>query len=212
MRFLILILSLPILAASAPNSSPQMVDPIDLSSALSVFSAHATGGNGVRLNWNLDYQSPLITKFRIYRGYEEVGDFAVFDEIDAKRAADTVNYSLQDTTALPGVSYYYKLSALGQSAESVFPVVITAVPLRAGQAPIRELPPAAILPGNSILLYVRQSGHVILVAQTDAEKTYVDEILKPGIYQFAPPTDGHPISLRLEHEHNLKTTVEWPIP
>jgi hypothetical protein len=186
-------------------------EPPELTSELSIFSAYATAGKGVRLNWTLDHQSPTITKFRIYRGYQEVGNFSVLCEVPAQHEADTVAYSIRDTIARPQVSYYYKLAAVGQRSESVFPVVISAVPLAAGQTPLRQLPDATILPSAKILLYVRTPGRVHLSVQSSPERVLVDETLRPGIYEFDPLSSG-PLSLWLEHESGLKTSVTWPLP
>jgi hypothetical protein len=186
-------------------------DPVELTSALSVFSAHATAGNGIRLNWTLDHQSPIITKFRLYRGYEEVGAFSVLTEITTQHTMDTVAYSFKDTTARAGVSYYYKLAAMSQNGESIFPVVITAVPLSPDQDPMKELPAAAILPDAKILLYVRSPGRVHLSIVSSPPRILVDETLRPGLYEFNPPSGDNPFSLRLEHEQGLRAEISWPL-
>jgi len=213
MRFLVLATLVAAFAClyGGPCAAQPAEEPPELTSELSIFSAYATDGKGVRLNWTLDHQSPTITKFRIYRGYEEVGNFSVLLEVPAQRAADTVAYSLRDSTSRPGVSYFYKLAAVGQRSEAVFPVVITAVPLAAGQSPLRELPAAAILPDAKILLYVRTAGRVHLSVQSSPERVLVDETLKPGLYEFNPPSSG-PLPLRLEHETGLNTSLPWPLP
>ena len=213
MRFLVLATLVAALVGlhSEPCAAQPAEEPPELTSELSIFSAYATAGKGVRLNWTLERQSPTITKFRIYRGYEEVGTFSILFEIPAQRAADTVAYSVRDTTSRAGVSYYYKLAAVGQQSESVFPVVITAVPLAPGQSPLRELPAAAILPGTKILLYVRTSGRVRLSVESAPERVLVDETLKPGVYEFNPPSAG-PLPLRLEHDSGLITSLPWPVP
>ena len=193
------------------STAETAADPVELTSALSVFSAHATTGSGIRLNWTLDYQSPIITKFRLYRGYEEVGAFSVLTEINAQHVMDTVAYSFKDTTARAGVSYYYKLAATSQNGESVFPVVITAVPLSPDQAPEKELPAAAILPDAKILLYVRTPGRVRLDIAASPPRVLVDETLRPGLYEFDPPSDGNPLTLRLDHDRGLRAEVSWPV-
>jgi len=213
MRFVVL----TVFAASltgpygGPCAAQPAEEPPELTSELSIFSAYATAGKGVRLNWTLEHQSPTITKFRIYRGYEEVGTFSTLFEVPAQREADTVAYSVRDTTSRVGVSYYYKLAAIGQRSESVFPVVITAVPLALGQSPLRELPAAAILPGAKIMLYVRSTGRVRLSIESSPERVLVDETLKPGVYEFNPPDSG-PLPLRLEHDSGLITSLPWPLP
>jgi len=185
----------------------------ELSSVLSLYTAQATTAEGVRLNWTLDHQSPTIVKFRIYRGYEEAGNFAVLTEITAHTAASDVDYSYQDTTALPGVSYYYKLAALGQSSESVFPVVITATPLLPGvDRDMQNLSPASILPGDRISLYVREPGRIRLDVISPSQKALVDDVLRPGIYEFDPPNNGHgEFTLRVRHDTDFSQDVAWPV-
>jgi hypothetical protein len=184
----------------------------ELSSVLALFSAHATGTDGVRLNWTLDHQSPTIVKFRIYRGYEELGNFAVLTEINAGPMGDTVEYSFQDKTARPGVSYFYKLAVLGQKNESVFPVVITATPPMVGRSnDPGKLPPATLLTGDKITLYVRRSGHVKLDLLTSPAKALVNDVLHPGVFEFDPPPAGTQAKLHLEHEEGYQADFNWPI-
>jgi hypothetical protein len=185
----------------------------ELSSVLSLFSAHATADDGVRLNWTLDKQSPTIIKFRIYRGYEEVGNFAVLTDVNANAAADSVAYSFRDATAKPGVTYYYKLAALGQKSESVFPVVITATATMPGQSgPTHELVPAAVLAGDKIVLYVRKAGQIKLDITSAPAKALVNDSLKPGIYEFDPPAGGNGnLSLHLEYGKDYRVDVMWPV-
>lgn len=212
MRFVVVLtwLAVGLGMSNGPGAAQSAVDPLELTSALSVFSAHATSGSGIRLNWTLDYQSPTITKFRLYRGYEEVGAFAVLTEIDAQHTMDTAAYSFKDTTALAGVSYYYKLAAMSQNGESVFPVVITAVLLSPDQNSIKELPAAAVLPDAKILLYVRTPGRIHLGVVSFPPHVLVDETLRPGLYEFDPPSGDSRLTLRLEHEAGLRTEISWP--
>jgi hypothetical protein len=185
----------------------------ELSSVLSLFSAHASGSDGVRLNWTLDRQSPTIVKFRIYRGYEEIGNFAVLTEINATSAMDTAEYSFEDKSARPGVSYFYKLAAVGQKNESVFPVVITATPPQPGHTvEVGKLAPATVLAGDKITLYVRRAGRVKLDLMTTPPKALVNDNLRPGVYEFDPPPAGDgKVSLHLEHEEGYNTDFTWPI-
>ncbi|MFZ5433968.1 MAG: hypothetical protein ACOZB3_09370 [Calditrichota bacterium] len=213
-RFLITVLSACTLAGI--GFSRAIADPTDipeLSSILSLFTAQATSQEGVRINWTLDRQSPTITKFRIYRGYEEVGNFAVLVEISSHSAANDVDYSYKDTTALRGVSYYYKLAAVGQSSESVFPVVITATPLPSGVAhDMQNMAPASILPGNRIALYVREPGRIRLDVVSPPSKALVDDELRPGIYEFDPPATGQgEVTLRIRHDTDFSEDIQWPI-
>jgi hypothetical protein len=205
-----LVAALIILVGQSGTAQPADDLP-ELVSELSLFSAYATAGEGVRLNWTLEHQSPTITKFRVYRGYEEVGTFSTLLEVPAQSAADTVAYSVRDTTSRPGVSYFYKLAAVGQRSESVFPVVITAVPLPRAQRPPRELPAATILPDPKILLYVRTAGRVRLSVQSSPEHVLVNETLRPGLYEFEPPSSG-PFPLKLEHDSGRIETIQWPLP
>jgi hypothetical protein len=183
----------------------------ELASVLALFSAHASAEDGVRLNWTLDHQSPTIVSFRIYRGYEELGNFAVLTDLNVHAAADTVEYTFGDSTARHGVTYYYKLAALGQKSESVFPVVITATPPLPGEteAP-HDTTPAAILPGEKIVLYVRTAGHVKLELVSAPKKALVDDELKPGIYEFDAPASSKGAKLHLAHG-SYEHEVAWPV-
>jgi hypothetical protein len=182
----------------------------ELSTVLSLFSAHAAS-DGVRLNWTLDKQSPTIVQFRIYRGYDEVGNFAVLSDVKVHPASDSVNYSYADNSIRPGVSYFYKIAALGQKSESVFPVVITATPPVPGQLSTagKDLAVASILSGEKISLYVRKTGHVKLEISSPSAQALVDDILQPGIYEFDPPAKT--LNLHLEHDNGLNTEIPWPI-
>jgi len=184
----------------------------ELTSDLALFSAQAAGSEGIRLNWNLDRQSPTIVKFRIYRGYEELGNFAVLTELNVRWARDSVEYSYRDSTARPGVSYYYKLAAVGQSSESVFPVVITAVIPDKYQSQAKcELVPASVLPGEKINLYVRRTGRINLSVLSAPARILVNDTLRPGIYEFDPPENAAPLRLRLEHDSGYETNIIWPL-
>ncbi len=184
----------------------------ELSSLLSLFSAHALPAGGVRINWTLEQQSPTIMNFRIYRGYEDLGNFAVLSDVAVHPAADRLDYSFPDTTALPGVSYFYKLAAVGQSSESVFPVVISATPrMGDGSDKAVDALPVMILPGNKISLYVLRPGHVKLELLSGDRKSLVDDTLRPGIYEFDPPAAQPSATLHLEHDSGYEADVSWPV-
>ena len=199
--------SLPVEGKAQPAE-----DTIDLSSLLTLFSAHALPGGDIRLNWALEKQSPTIVEFRIYRGYEEVGNFAVAAEVPRRGSEGAVEYSFTDTTAVPGVSYFFKLAASGQNVESVFPVVISATAqLPQKQSAELEQTPAMILPGKRVALYVRQPGHVKLDAVSHPPRALVDDSLRPGIYEF-DLSATMPVILKLQHDSGYSTEVVWPIP
>ena len=163
------------------------------------------------LELELDKQSPTILSFRIYRGYEELGNFAVVAEVPVHNTKDAMEYTYADSSVRSGVSYYYKLAAVGQKSESVFPVVITATPPMPGDSDSRELAPVAIVKGDKIALYVRDAGHVKLAILLPT-KTLVDDNLKPGIYEFDPPANAKTgLKLHLEHDKGFKADVPWPI-
>ncbi len=185
----------------------------ELASLLELFSAHALPAGGVRINWTLEHSSPLIVAFRIYRGYEDLGNFSVLSEVPVHSSGETLDYSFADTTALANVSYYYKVASLGQSKESVFPVVISATPHDTGTAGDRaaELP-VVILPGSKVSLYVRHAGHVKLELLGETHKSLVDDSLRPGIYEFDLSNVSHPVTLHLSHENGYETDVSWPLP
>ncbi len=208
---MLLVLALFVFPSASRAAQPSTEVP-ELCSILSLFSAHANSPDGVRLNWTLDKQSPTILSFRIYRGYEELGNFAVLVEVPVHTTKDAMEYSLTDTTVRAGVSYFYKLAAVGQKSESVFPVVITATPPMPGETNAgHELAPVAIVKGDKIALYVRSGGHVKLAIALPA-KTLVDDNLKPGIYEFDPPANAKSgLKLHLEHEKGYKTDVTWPM-
>jgi hypothetical protein len=212
MRIVVIVLAtLLTIAGLALWASPPETVP-ELSSALSLFSAQATTTDGVRLNWILDHQSPTIVRFRVYRGYDEIGNFAVLAEIAARSGADSMEYSYQDISARPLVSYYYKLAAVGQNSESVFPVVITACLPQAGSARDTVLPAATILRGDAITVYVRRTGHVKLTSVSSDTRTLVDQELQPGIYELQTPAGAtRPLKLRLEHSEGLTKEFRWPI-
>lgn len=202
-------LSLPV----APLRAQSAVELPELATLLSLFSAHAMpSGGGVRINWTLEQMSPIIVSFRIYRGYEDVGNFAVLSDVPVHISGETLDYSFTDTTALPDVSYYYKIAAVGQRKESVFPVVISATP-HGEQEPAMNVEnlPVMILPGSKVSLYVRRGGHVKLDLLSSASKPLVDDSLRPGIYEFDPPAGGQPVTLRLRHESGYESEVSWPV-
>jgi hypothetical protein len=203
------LLSAALLISAISNNPAQASDEtLDLSSLLSLFSAHALPAGGVRLNWTLEKQSPTILQFRIYRGYEDVGNFDVLAEVPTHAATD---YSFTDTTAQSGVSYYYKVAAAGQRNESVFPVVISAtVQIGKDQTAQTEDLPLMILPGKRVSLYVRRAGHVQLSAVMSPPKALVDDSLRPGIYEF-DLSSTQPVTLRLHHENGYTAEVIWPI-
>lgn len=121
-----------------------------------------------------------------------------------------MEYSLSDSLVRAGVSYYYKLAAIGQGSESVFPVVITATPpVHGKEADSAEFVPATILPGDKITLYVRTAGRVKLDVVAPA-RALVDDSLRPGIYEFDPPASGK-LSLHLEHEGGFRADAAWPV-
>jgi hypothetical protein len=199
--WLVWITVLPVTAADLP----------ELSSVLSLFSAHATTSEAVRVNWTLDQQSPTIQAFRIYRGYEEIGNFSVLAEVPTHAAPDAMEYTISDSLVRPGVSYFYKLAAIGLNSESVFPVVITATPPLPGAASDSgELVPVSILPGDKITLYVRRPGRVKLDVVSSPTRALVDDSLRPGIYEFDPPISGT-LTLHIEHEGGFEANTSWPV-
>jgi hypothetical protein len=203
------LLSLALLFSAVTDSMAEASDEtLDFSSLLSLFSAHALPAGGVRLNWTLEKQSPTILQFRIYRGYEDVGNFALLADVPTHTATD---YSFNDTTAQPGVSYYYKVAAAGQRNESVFPVVISAT-VQTAKDPAEQTKevPLLILPGKRVALYVRRGGHVQLSTITNPPKALVDDSLRPGIYEF-DLSATKPVTLRLHHENGYTAEVSWPI-
>lgn len=195
-------------------SSSQSVRASDqdfLTTYLSLFSAHAVK-DGVKLNWSLDQQSPTLTKFRIYRGYEEVGNFAVLTEVPASSGTDSVDYSITDKDTRALVSYYYKIAGVSQSGESVFPVVISATPTLDQPTPTSDLPPVALLTGEKITLYVRKSGQVKLELRGSNLKALVNDQLRPGIYEFEPTgLSGSNTKLRVTYESDYFQEVSWPV-
>ena len=123
----------------------------ELATLLALFSANASDHGNIRLNWTLDQQSPTVVKFRIYRGYEELGNFSVLSEIPFRGESGQADYLYQDTSAIPGVTYFYKLAAQGQLNESIFPVVISAaVPVGSTLGGQNAESPALVLPGEKL--------------------------------------------------------------
>jgi hypothetical protein len=202
--FLIL-LSVALLPARASDEIPE------LATALSLFSAHA-GDDGIRVNWTLDRQSPTIVKFRVYRGYADAGHFAVLAELPSHGGQNDAHYAYTDTLAIPGVTYYYKLGAAGQSSESVFPVVISAAVQPAAGSVGSANDPVTLLPGKKLELYVREAGHVQLNLIAPAEtQPIVDDELSPGIYELEPPANGSPLRLRVTHDNGFSRDLDWPL-
>ncbi|MBU0690537.1 hypothetical protein KKC97_13560 [bacterium] len=183
----------------------------DLSTVLSLFSAHASN-TGIRVNWSLDRQSPAIFGFRLYRGYASAGHFAVLTELMPHASNGSLAYAYTDTSAIPGVTYYYKLTSIGQSAESVFPVVISAAVTDPNtEAEIDANAPLALLPGEKIQLYVRKQGQVQLEQIEPEQRALVNDVLVPGIYEFTSPADGARSLLRLKHEDGFEADIQWPL-
>ena len=211
MKRFALVLALVIAAVPCSSSRAQGADFPELSSILALFSAHALPTGGVRVNWTLEQSSPLITQFRVYRGYEDVGNFTVLSDVPVHAAGDGLEYSFADTSARAGVSYYYKLAALGQAKESVFPVVISATPRGSDDMANIENTPLMILPGAKVSLYVRRAGHVKLDIVSGEHKPLVDDSLRPGIYEFDSPVGNNPVTLRMRHENGYEAEVAWPV-
>ncbi len=182
----------------------------ELATLLALFSANSTEDGNVRLNWTLDQQSPAVVKFRIYRGYEELGNFSVLAEIPFHAENGAADYLYQDTSAIPGVTYYYKLAAQGQINESIFPVVISAgVPLGDRSLGQESTAPAVVLPGDSLRLYVRKSGHVKLERTSPDKKTLIDNDLAAGVYEIN--TGKSEQSLKVTVAPSYEFSLTWPI-
>jgi hypothetical protein len=183
----------------------------DLSTVLSLFSAHA-GTTGIRVNWSLDKQSPALVGFRIYRGYASAGHFAVLTELVSHASNGTLTYAYTDTSAIAGVTYFYKLASIGQASESVFPVVISAAVTNAEVESIADSnTPLALLPGEKIELYVRKQGRVQLDQIEPEPRALVNDVLAPGVYEFASPSNGAKSLLRLKHEDGYEADIHWPL-
>lgn len=189
------------------------VPETELASLLTLFSARALNTGGVRLNWSLERQSPAIVKFRLYRGYEELGNFTVLAEIEAHPSDEVVDYSYTDHSTRLGVSYYYKIAAMSQSSESVFPVVISATPRSAASADNADQSvPLTLLPDENLSLYVRRGGLVHLSIMTEPERSLVNDVLQPGIYEFEKPPDLHEgFTVHMEHEEGYSVNINWPL-
>jgi hypothetical protein len=196
--------------AVAPAQSAETADV--LTSYLTLFSAHAVN-DGVKLNWSLERQSPTLLSFRIYRGYEEVGNFAVLTDVAAGSGADSVDYSITDHDTRPGVSYFYKIAGVAQHGESIFPVVISATPASPDAATASgDLPPVALLPGAKVTLYVRKAGQVRLEVRGTPLKMLVNDQLRPGIYEFDPPRElQQNTRLRVTYESDFFKEMTWPL-
>lgn len=182
----------------------------ELATLLALFSANSTEDGNVRLNWTLDQQSPAVVKFRIYRGYEELGNFPVLAEIPFHAENGTADYLYQDTSAIAGVTYYYKLAAQGQINESIFPVVISAgVPLGDKSSGQESTAPAVVLPGDSMRLYIRKSGHVKLERTSPDKKTFIDSELAAGVYEINAGKSEQAIKLTVAPSYEFSLT--WPM-
>lgn len=191
-------------------SSARAQDMPELATLLSLFSANATENGKIRLNWTLDQQSPAIVKFRIYRGYEELGGFSVLTEAPFHHENGQADYLYQDTSAIPGVTYYYKLAAQGQIQESIFPVVISAavpVGLKIGDQNAES--PAIVLPGEKLRVYLRQAAHLRVERSTPDKKLLVDSELAAGIYEFDSTNTAQTIKLNVDGA--FEKTVTWPL-
>lgn len=203
----VILLSLSICYSHAQTDTT----PPDLSTVLSLFSAHA-GSSGIRVNWSLDKQSPAIYGFRLYRGYASAGHFAVLTELEPHASNGSLAYVYTDTSAIPGVTYYYKLASIGQSAESVFPVVISAAVSdpRLTSETEQDIP-LFLLPGDKIQLYVRKKGRVQLDQVEPEPHALVNDTLAPGIYEFTSPAGSAPSELHLKHEDGYEADIRWPL-
>ena len=185
-------------------------DMPELATLLSLFSANAMEGGTIRVNWTLDQQSPAVVKFRVYRGYEELGNFSVLCEIPFHAENGAAEYLYNDTSAIPGVTYYYKLAAQGQLNESVFPVVISAgIPIGDSDSGQITEAPATVLPGKNVRLYVRKSGHYKLERTAPDKSLLVEGDLNAGVYEFT--ADSGAQTLKLTADPAYEQTISWPI-
>lgn len=192
------------------STSARAQDMPELATLLSLFSANAAENGNIRLNWTLDQQSPAIVKFRIYRGYEELGGFSILTEVPFHAENGQADYLYQDTSAIPGVTYYYKLAAQGQIQESIFPVVISAaVPVGQKLGDQSAESPAVVLPGEKLRVYLRQAGHLRVERSTPDKKLLVDSELAAGIYEFDSTNTVQTITLNVDGA--FEKTVSWPL-
>lgn len=192
------------------GTSARASDMPDLATLLALFSANAADDGRIRLNWSLDQQSPAIVKFRIYRGYEEYGSFSVLAEIPFHAENGKADYLYQDTSAIPGVTYYYKLAAQGQLNESIFPVVISAaVPLGASLGGQFEEAPVLLLPGSTMLVYLRKGGRLLIERTAPERKLLLEGEMSAGVYEIDSSTVSQTIILKLGE--SFSQTVNWPI-
>jgi len=200
-NFLLLLLSLCWIPAAHAEDMPE------LATLLSLFSANATEDGNIRLNWSLDQQSPAVVNFRIYRGYEELGGFSVLAEVPLH--GNSPEYLFQDASAIPGVTYYYKLAAQGQLNESVFPVVISAaLPVGGVLGGQQKDAPVMILPGESLRLYVRESGHVKIERTSPDPKVLLDDTLAAGVFEISSKGKQ---TLKVVAGPSFEQTVDWPL-
>lgn len=199
-----------LLLTAGTTVQAQAEDMPELATLLALFSANAMDGGTIRLNWTLDQQSPAVVNFRVYRGYEELGNFSVLCEIPFHAENGTAEYLYNDTSAIPGVTYYYKLAAQGQLNESVFPVVISAgIPLGDQNGGQSGEAPALVLPGENVRLYVRKSGHYKLERTSPDKSLLIDGDLSAGVYEFK--TDSGEQSLKLTADPAYEHTLSWPL-
>ncbi|MCB9366191.1 MAG: hypothetical protein H6506_03715 [Calditrichaeota bacterium] len=191
-------------------TSARAGDMPELATLLSLFSANAADDGRIRLNWTLDQQSPTIVKFRIYRGYEEFGNFSVLTEVTFHAELEHADYLYQDTSAIPGVTYYYKLAAQGQLNESIFPVVISAaVPLGVQLGEQVEQDPVLILPGAKLRLYMRKAGHLVVTRTMPEMKTLLDGDLAAGVYEIDSSASKQTLTIKLDGQ--FEKSVAWPL-
>ncbi|NUO18488.1 hypothetical protein HUU59_03485 [bacterium] len=182
----------------------------ELATLLSLFSANSTEDGHIRLNWSLDQQSPAVVKFRVYRGYEEIGNFSVLAEIAFHPETGAADYLYQDTSAIPGVTYYYKLAAQGQLNESIFPVVISAaVPLGEKNSGQPDSAPAVILPGQPMRLYMRSGGRVKIERTSPDSRVLIDSQLPAGVFEINSGEIDQ--TIKIEVPPDYKHSLNWPI-
>lgn len=182
----------------------------ELATLLALFSANSTEDGNVRLNWTLDQQSPAVVKFRVYRGYEELGNFSILAEIPFHAENGTADYLYQDTSAIPGVTYYYKLAAQGQINESIFPVVISAgIPLGESGAGQASTAPAVVLPGDVMRVYVRAGGQVRIERTAPDAKLLIDSELPAGVFEINSGKAEQTIKISVPPSYEY--TLTWPI-
>lgn len=192
------------------STSARSEEMPELATLLALFSANASDHGNIRLNWTLDQQSPTVVKFRIYRGYEELGNFSVLTEVPFHAESGQADYLFQDTSAIPGVTYYYKLASQGQLNESIFPVVISAaVPVGGTLGGQNAESPALVLPGDKLRVYLKQAGHLRVERSAPDKQVLVDTLLTAGIYEFEATDAAQTISVKVDD--SFEKTVTWPL-